>query len=125
MTSRIAKTAVVLLLGFLLVWRSGPTASAGTSANMGGAKPSCCRSGCDSKHCHTPACCARPADHRAPFAPTSIPSSSQNEWQALAASFSSWLSLPSFPVDEPSSHSASSALVTAIPLFQRDCRYLI
>src|SRR5437870_5693536 len=125
MTSRFVKTAVVILLGFVLVWQSVPTVSAGTGANVSGARSSCCCSGCDSRHCSTPACCAKPADDRTPFAPASLPTPSQNERHALAASVSSWLTLPSSPAHELPSQSVSSAAITAVPLFQRDCCYLI
>jgi len=61
MASRLVKTAVVLLLGFVLVWHSVPTFGAGSVTNARGTESSCCCTGCDSKHCSTPACCARPA----------------------------------------------------------------
>src|SRR6266496_182182 len=94
MTSRIAKSAVVLLLGFVLAWQGVVSVSTGVSPNAGATKSSCCCSGCDSRHCSTPACCARPADDHTPYPPAPPPTSPQNERQALAASVSSWWKLP-------------------------------
>jgi hypothetical protein len=45
--------------------------------------------------------------------------------QALAAPVTSVLALPLYWTDEPAARFGSFALVTAIPLFQRDCSYLI
>ena len=77
------------------------------------------------KHCATPVCCVKPADHRGPVAPAPLPISCQNEWHAVPATISSWLTLPSLRADELHSHWATPPSVTAIPLFQRDCCYLI
>jgi hypothetical protein len=67
----------------------------------------------------------REARRAFPVAPAPVPSTSQNELQALAASVVSLLALPlSFP-DKLPAQTATSISVTAIPLFQRDCCYLI
>src|ERR1051326_2132435 len=126
MTSRFAKTAIGLLLGFVVAWQgvfSIPDSVVGAIAV--GAKSKCCRSGCDSRHCSTPACCAKPADHRVPFAPASPPSVPKNELAALAPSLASVAAPLSLAANQRPSRNALSASVTAIPLFQRDCCYLI
>jgi len=122
MISRLVKKAAGVLLGILLAWQSLPTPSAGMGT--GGAKSCCCCRGCDSRHCSTPACCTKPADNRGPVAPASLPVS-QNEWLALATTISSWLTLHCIQADELHAHGPASASVTAVPLFQRDCCYLI
>jgi hypothetical protein len=122
MMSHFVKTTAVILLGIVLAWQSVTTVSAGMG--VGGPKSTCCCSGCDSKHCSTPACCAKPADSRAPVAPASLPVS-QNEWLALATTISSCLVPLPVQTDELQARWPASVSVTAIPLFQRDCCYLI
>ncbi|MBI1176296.1 hypothetical protein GC207_02530 [bacterium] len=126
MTTRLAKTVLVILLGFLLAWH-GVFAMSARAGNLPSAAHNpnceCCKSGCGK--CTTPVCCTKPAENREPFAPASLPTTSQNEWHALAASVSSWVTLPSIPVVEFPSPGVPSAPVTVIPLFQRDCCYLI
>ena len=122
MTSRFVKTAAVILLGLVLAWQSVPTVS--TGLGVGAPKASCCCSGCDFKHCATPACCAKPCDNRAPVTPASLPIS-QNEWLVLATTISSSLIQPRLQADELHANWPTSASVTAVPLFQRDCCYLI
>jgi len=126
MTSRPIKAAIVFMLGFVLAWQGDFAAPTGANANANAraAKTSCCCTGCDFKHCSTPACCAKPYAPAAPVAPA-LPSPSQNEWQALAASVVPLQPLPSSSSDELPPWVASPASLTAIPLFQRDCRYLL
>jgi hypothetical protein len=125
MTLQRMKTAVVLLLGFLLAWQSVATVAAKAGPIAGAAKSSCCCTGCDFKHCATPACCAKPADNPSPFAPAPVPPRSSQEWQALAASVTILLTLPLREADEPSAASSSFIWIPAVPIFQRDCSYLI
>jgi hypothetical protein len=91
---------------------------------VGSAKSCCCCTGCDSRHCSTPACCAKPADNHRPATPASLPVS-QNEWLALVTTVSPWSTPPSLQADELHPYWPAAALVTAVPLFQRDCCYLI
>src|SRR6266446_729428 len=116
MASRLVKTTGVLLLGCVLVWHSVPTFGEVSVTNARGTKSSCCCTGCDSKHCATPACCARPADDHTPYPLPPPPTSTQNDRQALAASVSSWLTLPLFSPDELPSCAPSPAPATGIPL---------
>src|SRR5258706_4874602 len=124
MTSRPTKMAVVLLLGLVLALQGVFAVSARTSAGATVAQKSCCCIGCDNKHCATPACCVKRDTPSAPVAPASLPSTSQNEFHALAVSFVSLLTLRSSAADDLLPRASSSASVTAIPLFQRDCSYL-
>src|SRR5258708_40068841 len=124
MRSQTLRTATVILLGFILAIQGSVAASFGVIAPV--AKAGCCHTDCNSKNCSTPACCAKPAENPVPFSPASLPSSSQNEFHALAASAVSLLALlPFCSTVEAPSRAISSASVTAIPLFQRDCCYLL
>jgi hypothetical protein len=124
MTLRFVKAPVVLLLGFILAGQGVFMASAGNSPTVvshAGCK--CCKSG--TMKCSMAVCCAGPARPSAPVGPAPLPASSQNEWHVLATSASSVLTPPSFSTDEFPSYSPSSAAATAVPLFQRNCSYLI
>ncbi|MDA1272685.1 MAG: hypothetical protein O2960_01350 [Verrucomicrobia bacterium] len=125
MTSRPIKMAVVLLLGFVLTWQGVFASSARQGATAQGARQSCCCTGCDHKHCATPACCVKRDAPSAPVAPASLPSASQNEFHALVASVVSMLTLPSRPTGDLPACAPLSAPVTSIPLFQRNCSYLL
>jgi hypothetical protein len=122
MTLRPTRIAVALLLGFILaacpVFAMFPPAA--TAAAW--ATHSCC---CDCAHCKIAACCAKSNAPRAPVAPAPVPSSYQNEWQALAASLICLLTpLSPLATEHPSQFSAP-AVFTAIPLFQQNCCFLI
>src|SRR5881396_2072002 len=123
MLLRPVKTAVVFLLGLILAWHGVFTMSAGSAPNTRGATPGCCCTGCDSTHCATPACCAKPADNRS--VPVFPRSNSQSEIQALATAVASVLTLQSPPTVEPPPTGFSFLRAEAVPIFQRDCSYLI
>lgn len=125
MTSRMLKTAAALVLGFVLAWQGVFTVSAGVGSSARPRKSDCCCAGCDFKHCSTPVCCARPPDKPAPFAPAAVPPPFSHERQALAAPVTASLSLPFHQPDEPSAVPSSRARFAAVPIFQRDCSYLI
>ena len=122
MASRLAKFGFSLLLGLALVAQAGFAVSVQGAAAP--AKSSCCCSDCDMKGCATPACCAKPSRPSAPFTPAPAPTS-QNEWQALATSFAPVLALPSATADESSAPDSAFFVVGAVPIFQRDCAYLL
>jgi len=125
MMLRQLRLATVLLLGFVLAWQGVFAVSARTGATAQGAKKSCCCTGCDNKHCATPACCVKRDTPSAPVAPASRPSAAQNEFHALAASVVALLALPARLIGDLPSCAPSSVSVTGIPLFQRDCSYLL
>jgi hypothetical protein len=66
-----------------------------------------------------------PSDNRAPVAPAAPRSTSQNEWQALTPSVVSALSLITPVSDDVSVPTFLCASMTALPIFQRDCCYLL
>src|SRR5712675_901820 len=125
MTSRPFKMAVVLLLGFVLAWQGVFASPVRLGATTQSVKRSCCCTGCDNKHCATPACCAKRDTPTAPVTPASLPSTSLNELQALAASVVALIALPSRAADKLPARAAVSSSVTSIPLFRRDCSYLL
>jgi hypothetical protein len=123
MKLRAVKMAVVFWLGIILAGQSLFNASANTMPRA--AKSGCCRTGCSSKTCATPVCCAKPAkDSRTPL-PARPPCNSQNEFQALLVFAAPLLILPARSQDELPTRAASSVSLTAVPLFQRNCSYLI
>jgi hypothetical protein len=125
MTSRPIKMAVVLLLGFVLACQGvfPPAGRVGAIAER--AKRSCCCTGSDNKHCGIPACCVKRETPSAPVTPASLPSTSQNEFHALAVSVASVITLPVRQAGDLPACARSFASVTPIPLFQRDCSYLL
>ena len=126
MTSRIVKTAVTALLGFVLACQGVflSTASAAASSSSTAKVNSCCH-GCGTKHCSTSACCAKPAENQVPLAPVSTPPAQQTQLQALAAPITIILILPSDSTRQVVAAFAASFPRGTVPLFQRDCSYLI
>jgi hypothetical protein len=112
---------LVVMLCIMTVWQAGsavadkiPTAST----------PICKCCDYDPAKCATPACCARPSDSGAPAAPVVPRCASGNEWQAvpiapLTVSTRPRCTVHELPVPLP------SILVGAVPIFQRDCSFLI
>src|SRR2546427_11057654 len=120
MTSRRAKTAVVLLLGFVLAWSCVFTVPVDNGSSGTRVIRNCCDFQC--AKCASPGCCAQPSQ---PFALAPPRCTTQNEWQALAVSAALVLALPARSADELPAIAAWSSSLTAIPLFQPDCCYLL
>jgi hypothetical protein len=72
-----------------------------------------------------PSCCPAPVDDRAPVTPAPARSTSQNEWQALAASVLFLAALPLPAARDLPVRSSLSASISVVPIFQRDCCYLL
>lgn len=125
MSARLNKAATALLavlVSVVTVWQSVFAVSAGVATSTAPVVRKCC----GSKHCQCcgQACCVKPTDNRAPVEPA-IPPTSQNEWQALAPSVVSVLTLTApFPNDLPDP-TLPPASMTALPIFQRGCCYLL
>jgi hypothetical protein len=122
MALKLTRIVIALLLGLVLAARPVAALSPLAATAQTPAANSCCA---DCEHCQTPECCAKPDAPSVPVAPVSIPSPSQNELQALAMPAISILTLPSSLAHEHSSRFSLPASMTAVPLFQRDCCYLI
>ncbi len=123
MTSGRSKAIGVLLLGFILAWH-GIFVPSPLGAGEHNTKPACCCSGCDMKGCATPACCIKPSRPSTPVTPAPAPTS-QNEWQALAALIAFSVMLPLPATSQFFTPSSSGFVVAAVPIFQRDCAYLL
>jgi len=121
MNLRLKKIAATLLLGWMGFIMAAYPVAAMIPAPTAPAAKSCCTGG----KCCKMACCAAPKHRSAPAAPVSAPASSQSELQVVAASIISLLTLPTPGANEFTPRFASSFSLTAIPLFQRDCCYLI
>jgi hypothetical protein len=72
-----------------------------------------------------PSCCPVPVDSRAPVTPAPPRSTSQNEWQALAASLVFLVALPPPSGQDLPVRTSLSASIGVVPIFQRDCCYLL
>lgn len=111
---------LVLVLCIMTGWQSG-SAVAGQNS---GTTPTCKCCDYDPAKCVTPACCASPSDNGAPVTPAAPRSASGNEWQAIATALVILSTAPRSSVDELPL-SLPSIQVGAVPIFQRDCTYLI
>ncbi len=116
------KTPVLLLVGVWLIWQGIFTAFAGRNPVVARAGCECCESGC--ANCPTPACCAKPALPSVLFAPASARSTAQNQWQVMAVSPAASV-VPRPQVADFSPAASVFIEVTGIPIFQRDCSYLL
>jgi len=125
MTSQFAKAGIALLVGFVLIFQNAFPVFASVPRNAEARKLDCCCHGCDSTHCSMPVCCARPVENHAPLAPASPPPTSKNEFQPMATPVVSTPALPLHLQYEAVASPASNLSVKAVPLFQRDCTYLI
>jgi hypothetical protein len=110
-----------LLLALILGWQSG---SAVASQDSPLAAPTCHCCNADRSNCATPACCARPADGRAPATPVVPRCASGSQWHAIAPPSLPLLTLarstlPSVPLAPP------PVQAEAVPIFQRDCSFLL
>ena len=122
MTERMAKTAVVLLMGFLLgVQGMAPVGSTPVTASS--ATMSCCANGCSD--CGSAVCCARPEGGRTPAVPVPSPWKGEPRCQAVAAPSNLSLAEPLVAADRSPRPARSSSRVGAIPIFERDCSFLI
>src|SRR5437660_12686491 len=82
----------------------------------------CCKS--SSANCATPSCCTAPTSQSSPVAPAGLPSA-QGERQAMVAELCFALTPLSFPYYK---HCFPATLLPGprtVPIFQRDCSYLI
>jgi hypothetical protein len=122
MTGKLEKMITALLLGFFLIAQPvvamSPLTAAGGSVH---AKACCGHCG----RCHAKACCVKPNAPATPVTADSVIPISQNEWQALAVFAVAWMTLPALPASQDFLHFSAPVSLTVVPLFQRDCCYLI
>lgn len=121
--ARLLKIGLVFAIGLGLLRPGAFGRPAESESND--SRPKCCRSTCAAKSCSGASCCVKEGAPSAPATPAPIRLASQHDL----------LALPSFPfrycdsnAPRPSDFSAISQTVrpvTAIPLFQWNCSYLI
>ena len=112
---------LVFLLCIMTGWHGGSAVASQDSSSSA----SVCKC-CDSHrgNCPTPACCVRPTDSRAPAAPATPRSASGNEWHAIPPTSATLLTLSRSTLD-PLTTAPPPLHAGAVPIFQRDCSYLI
>ena len=118
------KSLSVLLGIFLGVTTSWQGGSAAGSDFARGSAPACHCCNSYPRNCSRPACCASQPDSRAPVSPAVPHLASGSVWQALAPASLTLLTLgpstlSSFPL------APSPVQAAAVPIFQRDCSFLI
>ena len=120
MALRLAKTAIVLLLGFLLSAQGVLPVSPQT-----GLRRATCKCHHDCNACPTPACCGVSNGPSTPISPAPVPFAPQVEWQALAAPATAFF-VPVPPCMGGICPPASTVTkVTTVPIFERDCAFLL
>ena len=118
---RLVKMAVMLLLG-ALAWQTLPPEALGTGPVSNAPADTCCGSACGC--CKGSACCARPAQPSSSSAPLPASSSSRKDLKALVLPLTATPGLY-LPSSGELRFTAPPSPVVAVPIFQRDCSYLI
>jgi hypothetical protein len=114
---------LTILVGMLISWQ-GMLAVPGAKAPPVSAKTCCCCAANHTSHLAS-ACCAKRANNETPSTPATPPAHSQTDLQVLTAAIVTVVILPT-PSTSPLPASANfSPSVTALPIFQRDCCYLL
>jgi hypothetical protein len=115
------RSAFAILFSFLLI--ATQTAfmprSVDTVSSKAGVKD------CDCSHCNKPCCFSNGSPESRPLPATPTRTASQIDWQILAVIGQQLLGQPATAsvADIPSSHPVYS--LTAVPLYERNCSYLI
>jgi hypothetical protein len=111
------KIAVAMLLSLLLAGTPFALPARAAACGEAAACKSCCAGKAD--------CCAAPAPQApaSPAVPASAPT--QNEWQAVAVVLHLLTALDTFAPQSLTSVSFAPPGATAVPIYQRDCQYLV
>lgn len=118
---RIASASLAMLLA-VACGSQGVAFAGGTRVGVGTPACRCCDF--DPAKCATPSCCAQPAEGRTPTAPAPQCPSPGVERIALAVAV--LFTLPPLSRSALSTSFSSSPIQTiAVPIFQRDCSFLI
>src|SRR6266850_1119448 len=113
----------LMLLGVVL-FNSPPTLlTASGSVSPSTLSCHCCQS--DPASCATPTCCTAPANESRPISPASAPSRASQEAKALVGPATVVLSAALAANDKVFRPATFLLPVRALPIFQRDCSYLI
>jgi hypothetical protein len=125
LVQRFVAMLLALALGVAAAAPGATPASQDRASARSGSAPTCKCCNFDPANCVTPSCCPSPARHRCPEAPPSRPSSGSSELQGLAAALSAVWTLPRAIPNEVRVRSNSLLPLRAVPIFQRDCSFLI
>jgi hypothetical protein len=110
-------TLLALLFFMMAGWQN-----ALALANPAAPACSCCNA--DRSGCATPACCARPSDNREPVTPAAPRCAAGHELNVIATTALTLFTISPFTLYTFSADSAPSR-AGAVPIFQRNCSFLI
>jgi len=113
---------LAILLGIAAIWQANMPLPAANASQMGPLSCKCCDS--ERSNCRA-LCCEKPGNSPAPSAPQSLPSTSLNQWSGLPASGSALWILPSFAANEQALPSLLLVAAGTVPIFQRNCSFLL
>jgi len=120
---RTSSALLALVLAIATGWQGALLADAGQTVPVSKLVCKCCDF--DPAKCATPTCCARPTDNsRAPVTPAVPRPSSGIERHALAPAAFTLPTLPPSTLHEPALR-PPPVQAGAVPIFQRDCSFLI
>ncbi len=127
LVSRMAKApkkAMTLLLAIMLAVSALMPALGWAELSTSRAVCACCQ--VDGQSCPTRSCCSTPESEGKPISPASVPSQTRSDRQMLPAAVSQSLTmLPYVTVNGSRFSTVSFALPPTVPIFQRDCSYLV
>src|SRR6266704_2149194 len=118
------KSLSVLLALFFSIMAGWQGASSLANPAAADSPPSCHCCNSDRSNCATPVCCSRPADSRAPVTPAAPRLALAHDSQLIAAPSLCVFTLPRSTAQAPTT-AFSSLQVGAVPIFQRDCSFLL
>lgn len=110
----------VFFLALMTAWQGN---SAVPNEEAGGSVSACACCKPNHSNCAMPACCARPTDNRSPLSQVVPPSAPGSEWQAIATPSLALVTLTRSTLDV--APALASFKTEAVPIFQRNCSFLI
>jgi len=113
----------LMLLGVVLFNTPPTLLTASGSVSPSTLSCHCCQSG--PANCATPTCCTAPTNESRPVSPASEPSRAPLEAKALVGSATVVLNVALAASDKVFPPATFLLPVRALPIFQRDCSYLI
>jgi hypothetical protein len=125
MAKALQKTSSALLALLLAIATGWQGAYLADAAPVPASKPVCKCCDYDPAKCATPACCVRPTNNnRAPVVPAVPRPASGTERHAVAVTLLTRSTLPRFTLHDLS-FAPPPIQAGAVPIFQRDCSFLI
>jgi len=103
-------------------WQSRSSFAA-SFASASASACACCHA--ERGNCSTPACCTEPSDDRVPVIPVAPRTASGYEAHVIVPTALAFFTLPRSPLHTLSIDTSSFLSLRAVPIFDRDCSYLI